>query len=384
VEILLHHDKTLHAHITTVLGCCPGLIGWGMMSTLFTEILTKAQWFKIMDFIFAFHDQIRVTMLLPVALMREVRLQVLGLGPEHARSFHHYFHQNLVVDLDKVVDMVKIMAASTSKTKFSSDSSTDLSAEEEMDKLGGTAVLTDIDKLKRNMALDRGGAIFPLPKGRYPLHDGYPLMQKDGEANERNKMLEFTNVLSERRGVVEALEEQLNEFGDDHLDWLMRQKERVAAEGSLREHSAKVERDHMRELLRIEEQISERRIEAMRQMEEYALRERVIMEEMQRDKLSVSDEKNELQQQKREFEVNVARLRAIANEAERRAQEKLQVVYHSRGLVDERYANQHVDDMRASQQAPSETERLRQAEALIQKLKATVMKKEEISSDSSS
>lgn len=46
-DLLMRHDKSLYSHITKVLDSDPGLIGWGIISSLFTEIFTKPDWFKV-------------------------------------------------------------------------------------------------------------------------------------------------------------------------------------------------------------------------------------------------------------------------------------------------------------------------------------------------
>ena len=47
-DLLTLYDKPVHSHITNVLGHDPGLIGWGMISSLFTEIFDKSDWFKVL------------------------------------------------------------------------------------------------------------------------------------------------------------------------------------------------------------------------------------------------------------------------------------------------------------------------------------------------
>lgn len=130
---------------------------------------------------------------------------------------------------------------------------------------------------------------------------------------------------------------------------MMKQKERLASEAALRERKLKVEKQHLDELLRIEQKISERRVDAMEMMADYAKREMTLVEEIQLNKLTSVDEEDDFGRQRRDFEVRVAKLRAIADEAELKAQEKLRMMYNRRGVLDDNFSNEKIMEVRATQ-----------------------------------
>lgn len=351
-EFLLFHDKPLYSHMTKTLDANPGLVGWGMISSLFTEVLGKQEWFKIMDFLFVHLENSVLILLLPIAIIREVRSSIMELPRENSRLFESFFHQNLVIDADRVIALAKTMLRTTPKSKFSVD------VNENMDAVsGGKATeLSNTERLRRNMATDKGAPVFPLPKGHYPLFNGYPLTQKDGELNERSKLVAHSNLLTERKNVIEGLEEKLKEYDDEHMRWVIEQKEQLAAEHSAKERYVKAEKKHLDELLRVEEEISEKRVEAMLKLEAVAKREAAVVQELQARKAKDIGLEDQIQSHKQAYEIKVAKLRSIADEAEQKLQEKLRVIYSRRGSVDPTFAHDKRAEVRAAQSSITNTD----------------------------
>ena len=64
--LLQHHDVRLHHHLRH-LGVAPGIIGWTMLTSMFTEIVDKTEWLKLMDFLFSHVFNQSLFVLVPVA-----------------------------------------------------------------------------------------------------------------------------------------------------------------------------------------------------------------------------------------------------------------------------------------------------------------------------
>ena len=327
-QLLQHHDKQLYLHITKALNSCPGVVAWGMISTLFCEVFDKAKWCVLFDFLFAHFSKPNLLQLVSVAILREMREQILELGPEFSRSFYSFFQQTLIIDVAKVIFETKKLLRDKSN-----DVRDDSKAEADDDK-------DAIESLKQSMQSSTGQNIFPLPKGHYPLFDGYPMFLKDGELQERNRMLEFTNVLAEKKDLVASLEQEIETRSEDHIAWMMKQKDKLAFEDSVRQKRNQLERQHLEELLNIEAKVSQTKLDAMKAMEEYAAKEMSFIEELQAERLKAqSDEADQLRVQK-EYESKIARLRAIAERAEAKAKESLLALSHRRAVVDNTYRDE--------------------------------------------
>ena len=332
-QLLQFHDKTLYIHITKTLNACPGIICWGMMSTLFSEVFDKSKWCIVFDFLLSNFEKANILQLLSIAILRELRGQILELGAEFSRSFYSFFHQTLIIDVTKLMHLLKSMIRDRS-----SATSRDSTAEVEEEGRGGVA------SLKQNMESSVGPLMFPLPKGHYPLFDGYPSSLRDGELKDRRKMLEITHILAEKKDIVASLEQKIEEYGDDHLAWMVRQKEKIASEASIRQKRSQLEQQHLEELLNIEAKISEKKLESIKAMEEYAMKEMNFIEELHADRLKANEDEAEILKTQKEYETRIARLNAVTERAELKAKEMLTALAHRRAVIDETYREERTKD----------------------------------------
>lgn len=71
-NLLKYHDSKLHGHLKS-LKVSPGVLGWAMVNSLFTEVLSRTNWLKLMDALFCHFDQIAIILLAPVAIMKELK-----------------------------------------------------------------------------------------------------------------------------------------------------------------------------------------------------------------------------------------------------------------------------------------------------------------------
>lgn len=58
-----HHDIKLYNHFVNTMNVSPGLLGWKLMSSLFTELLSREDWLRLMDFLFLYFHHIEYVIL---------------------------------------------------------------------------------------------------------------------------------------------------------------------------------------------------------------------------------------------------------------------------------------------------------------------------------
>ena len=252
--------------------------------------------------------------------MRELRAQVLDFPSETSRSFPSLFSQNLIINVRRVLFIASSMSASSSaNSKPAAGGSSTHSSEKE--------------RLRKAMESDRGTSIFPLPKGHYPLHDGYPLARKDGESTEINELLESANALIEREDIVLKLKERMSECSEDHLEWVESQKQKALSAMAEQDSRAKEEWRHIEDMLKVEKDVSESRVQAVALIDELARKELKILEEIQESKSKGVKCAEDLEIKRRACETEIAQLREISDQAELHAHGKIQGLLCRRGIV---------------------------------------------------
>ena len=92
--LLKFHDESLYSHLRRT-GVAAGLIGWTLISTLFTELLGREDWLKLMDYIFAHFHQSELMIVTPVALLRAVRTSLLTAGTKRDVCMHLLSYLNI-------------------------------------------------------------------------------------------------------------------------------------------------------------------------------------------------------------------------------------------------------------------------------------------------
>ena len=83
VDSLVHREEPrVHAHLVQKLNISPGVLGWVMISTMFTEVFSRQDWLKLMDFMFLHIKKVGSPLLVPVAIMSVQRNHVLQCHTE--------------------------------------------------------------------------------------------------------------------------------------------------------------------------------------------------------------------------------------------------------------------------------------------------------------
>jgi hypothetical protein len=75
--LLKYHDSKLHAHLKA-LKVSPGVLGWAMLNNLFTEVLSRTNWLKLMDLLVCHFEQISIILLAPIAIMKDLKAVLLS------------------------------------------------------------------------------------------------------------------------------------------------------------------------------------------------------------------------------------------------------------------------------------------------------------------
>jgi hypothetical protein len=169
-QLLRYQDDVLHAHLRR-LNVSPGLVGWTMLSTLFTEILGREDWLKMMDYIFTHFGDSKLVLAAPVAILRAVRTSLL-LANDASHLVGYCRHQQ-GLNVAEVINYMHLMRENTPGKYFTACPQQTLSSvlKEEADrqkrgvKLASQQQTDDSAAAAESMALHAGNPIFPLSTG---------------------------------------------------------------------------------------------------------------------------------------------------------------------------------------------------------------------------
>lgn len=301
-SLLKLHESKLYYHLVE-LKVAPGLLCWSMLSTLFTELLSRNNWFVLMDFLFAHFDNVGYVLLVPVALLKEVKSALLGCDVD--TQVHGYLRAQQEVDMPRLIRSLGELMGTTApkyltaiatkhidRTRFQQGTSEHVVQATDLD---------EVQEARENLALGSGNPMFPLPAGekfcrcfvavflglildpvfslplsradRYPAYDGYPKHILDQQIKERNRVLALGQEVARKEGVLQMLEKKLQEIESDHAVWMNRHLTASDAELRHQKEMMAKEKAHLRELQRIEEEISLNRIKGLSALEEAAKEE---------------------------------------------------------------------------------------------------------------
>lgn len=115
-KLMKLHDIKLYQHITRLDGNV-GLMGWTMLSTLFSEICGRRAWLQLMDYLFTFFEDMRNIVLLPVAILRDLRVVLTSCDTLDALT-HATRNQQQNLRIDVVVKALDAMKRETPAKYF--------------------------------------------------------------------------------------------------------------------------------------------------------------------------------------------------------------------------------------------------------------------------
>ena len=227
--LLEHHDDRLHSHLYAQ-EVPPGLLCWTLLSTLFSEILSSNCWLTIMDYIFAHPSEMELMFLLPIAIMKEVRISLLAATEQ--RHIVRYIRQPQTVDAVHILRTMTtvrnntpdhLLAAITSRATVGDDSDVSRSESSSPGKrrqdpnMIASADADDLRRVRESIVAQEGQAIFPIPKGRYPAYDGFPPYLVDWQAKERALALAMKREVKAKESALNELENQIKQVRLLHI-----------------------------------------------------------------------------------------------------------------------------------------------------------------------
>ena len=101
-SILQYFDTSLVEYLTSA-GIDAGDLGWNLLSTLFSHILSKENWAVLIDFVFLHFKDAKFMVLLPVAVLRRCRTGLLQTGKQTNVQKERILHTKNVVFMYKRV-----------------------------------------------------------------------------------------------------------------------------------------------------------------------------------------------------------------------------------------------------------------------------------------
>ncbi|XP_067888649.1 TBC1 domain family member 31 isoform X2 [Heterodontus francisci] len=161
-NILAHHDKELLQHLVKY-NITTQLYAWPLMETLFSEVLTREEWLKLLDNIFTNHPSFLLVAV--VAYLTCSRAPLLQCNIKE--DLEHFFHHRNNLDLSDMIKEAYHLMDTTPK-----------------------------DIHPKRMLDD----FVPLTKGQYPIFNKYPKFVVDYQTKERERIWhEEMEYLKERQ-----------------------------------------------------------------------------------------------------------------------------------------------------------------------------------------
>jgi hypothetical protein len=286
--LLQHHDVRLHRHLSS-LGLSAGIIGWNMISSLFTEILGKEDWLKVMDYLITHIKRPSFFLLTPIAIMRASKEIVMSCTSDaHVIQF---FRSQQAYNIIEVIASISAMESTTPKKLFSAMPGTSLQhrrneAGDEDDPIfdNYSKEYDETAKARENIAFNKGKPIFPLPTGKqYPPYDGFPEYLLDWQLQEREKAMKLNKEISNRQETLKELEWKISRIDAEHEEWMSKHQAASESEISHRIAQMESERKSMSELLDIEEAISKQKVAALAIAEKAAAEEIKMIEKLTKE-----------------------------------------------------------------------------------------------------
>ncbi|CAE7570132.1 TBC1D31, partial [Symbiodinium microadriaticum] len=347
--LLAHHDDRLYSHLYSR-EIPPGLMCWTLLSTLFSEILSSPCWLTVMDYVFAHPGEMELLFLLPIAIMKEIRVSLLAATEQ--RHIATYIRQPQTMDAIHVLRTLTsvrngtpehLLSAITRSVPVVDDSDYSRSGASSPVKRrpGSTVIISpeveDLSRVRECIAAQEGQAIFPLPKGRYPAYDGFPPYLVDWQAKERALALAMKREVTAKESALNELEKQIREVEHNHRDWMKNHGVGASAEESkLQVAMMEREKQHLRELAMIEERIARQRIENLQRMEEVARQEMDVLTTVKSDATGLLQESEKHLQDKMEASLTFQKHRELGEAADVIMARKMQKMYADR-LRQEQY-----------------------------------------------
>jgi hypothetical protein len=213
-RLLELHDPRLHQHLYS-LSLSPGPLLWQLLSTFFSEILPSDTWLSLMDRVFTNVRDVEFVHLVPLALLRLVRISLLSTAEQ--RHVVGFLREPQTILLPSLMKMIEEMRKTTPALLLSSLTGQHTrGAHKQLSKntvSSGGRDDEDLDKARVHVSISRqeGKPLFPLPKGQYPAYDGYPAHLLDWQVQERSRVLAMKREIEVREETLLELEQHIRQ-----------------------------------------------------------------------------------------------------------------------------------------------------------------------------
>ena len=303
-----------------------GLVGWAMVSSLFTEVLSRENWLRLMDHVFLSVHRSAVLYMVPVALMTAVRSAILQqttgddiLAVCRRQHSVDFTHLNKILHTLQTTVPTKFLAGVALRTRFDDHTG------------GGVADrwdLDDVEQARECLALNGGHPLFPLPSGRYPAYDGYPTYVVDWQLRDRKAAMDLGKETGvEEEDVLESLQSRLAKVNRTHVQWEAVRSEAVKLDEEARKAALEKEKQQLRELQRIEEAIALQRQASLSLAEQNAQQQMAALEAAKAETEALMRASEQQMLERAGLALNLQRQREFAESAAGTMQEKINAMH---------------------------------------------------------
>jgi hypothetical protein len=354
VDTLIYAQQPIvYQHLVDI-GMSPGVLGWNMISTLYTEVLSRHDWLKLMDFMFLHIKRVGSPMLVPVAIITCLRTALIRCHTEEdvvtlLRTQQRIDMTALLKTLTNSIrdtnsrylsamatgrpaneenfsDDISIGTHATNATRASRTSRMSMASSRQGSQSGAGYKMSEVEEALESMALAGGAPMFPLYKGRYPSYDILPESVVDWQLRDRHQaiMANQASGAAPSDDSLAMLNSRLEQVQEDHKDLMISEDRFARAELARRQSHADVEKRQLLELQRIEEEISNARLQSS-QRQERATEESLVNIDAGASEARELLQLSEVQmQQKNELQMKVAAQRELAEKIEQETQLKIE------------------------------------------------------------
>ncbi len=342
--ILKMYDSKLHSHLLSI-DASPAVLGWMMLSTLFTEVLSKSDWLKFMDYIFTNFERIGLSLLAPVAILMNMKDVLMDCQTSETAFLAVRKHIDTNGNNHKIVAILKsldyLLHATSAKylTAVLSPDNENANNLSETDKEGNLTShrnfdMDEAEQVKDSIARSVGFPIWPLPKGRYPAYDGRPKTLVNWQLDQRDKAMSLNNEAQRRDDVMKTLERKFEQLNDDNRRWMDRHQSATQAEMKLRNNMLSKEKEHLLDLVRIEEDISKQRAKLIRLREATTNEEVDELNKVQVDASNMISTGELHMKETMDLTFNLHKLRELSMKTELEAHERMKQLHLTRSQTE--------------------------------------------------
>ena len=278
--ILIHNDPLLAQHIcgnnTNV-----GSICWGLISSIYTEIINTKEWFALMDFLVSRFEEQSLFYLTPIAILKATRASVLCISDSSLIA--SYYRNQQGIKADELIELIESIQAETPSTLLSFMSPP-----------------LDSRETKETLSASTGSPLFPLPSGEYPSYEGYSQRMVDMQMQDEAKCAESRKELEDRRKIVENIEQSTHLLETEHREWMLHHEAVAEAEMKRQVRSMTEEKEYLQKILELDEHILRTKISSLLSLEQIVKEEESLLGHMANKSsklLKMNDEKIELRKQ---------------------------------------------------------------------------------------